>query len=132
MSWGETLFLKKVIDGAKRFVGSDVVIVADFKNSRQSTFKPKISGAIQIKIDVNIQNTSGIDILTVRLYNSSGEYVEKKQSVSADRGKTYYIPFDIVAKEEYSVNVSKSGSYHTLGAISLCGSVVDYNYFEIQ
>ena len=131
MSWGETLFLKKVIDGRKRFVASDATIGIAYDGTNYYTFTPKIDGIIRISaaISKKLPDTYGGAIV---LRNSTDGTIQKSVefTVSTYEPKIHYADFQIKKGNRYLVEIWNSHSLSLIRA-EYKGQIVDNNYFSI-
>ena len=137
MSWGETLFLKKVIDGKKAFKVSDNVLIDigskgynNVYNKTILTFSPKISG--QIRLNYTIKNSSSNGTSKFYVYEngtqisltekSNNEETSYTKPITITKGKTY----TFVISYDYATLTFKL----QLGADIVDGSTFDYTIGE--
>ena len=135
MSWGETIFLKKIIEGTKGFVSSNNPIVilnsqsnkAWGNNEIAGSFTPKKNGQCKLNINSpnNIAPTWGFNVFL------NGNVVA---SCRGTKEGTYNI--------SVTFNVSKGNSYviravyGTVGSVfytnevSICADIIDTSLFD--
>lgn len=133
MSWGEALFLKKVIDGRKRFVASDATIGIAYDGQNHS-FTPKIDGVI--RVSANIENSSSISgSVVIRLKNviDATEQESAEFSMPSKTTETGYADFSIKKGKTYQVEIKRTstGGIFNLLKAEYKGQIVDNNYFSI-
>lgn len=128
MSWGETLFLKKVIDGSKRFVASENTVIVD--NIETKWFKTKLSGVITLKIEARHEDRGYSHTAEIKWVDSDGTTITKEQSISSS-WEIYYITFPIKKGHNYEVTTRLSGASLEVNYIAICADIVDNNYFSI-
>lgn len=131
MSWGETLFLKKVIDGRKRFAASDATIGIAYDGTNYYTFTPKIDGIIKISATISkrLPNTYNGAIV---LRNSTDGTIQKSAEfvVSTYEPEIHYADFQIKKGKRYLVEIENSHALSLIRA-EYKGQIVDNNYFSI-
>lgn len=134
MSWGETLFLKKVIDGRKRFVASDATIAIAY-DGEYHNFTPKIDGVIRVSATTYNTNKdySGEFILILRNITDGTEQRSTEFGNAKRETKTHYFDFSIKKGKTYQVKIDDATMYDNFDLIraEYKGQIVDNNYFSI-
>ena len=135
MSWGEVLFLKKVIDGKRSFAGSDTPIVVYlsspsfgslYNKITFGSFIPKSDGVIRLKA-YGYRITTAPYWQQVRLYD--GDTVVGAVSgfgTNVDGADWKYVDISIEKGKEYTIKAD--GVY--LKHIQICASIVDGSMFQ--
>lgn len=136
MSWAETLFLKKIIDGKKSFkVSNNALIDLGTKSYTYSeynhlllTFTPKISG--QIRLNYTMQNTSTHGISYFYVYEDELKIVES--SIESLREEhTFEEPISVKKGKKYTFLISNKYSILIFG-FRLCADIVDGSTFDFS
>lgn len=132
MSWGETLFLKKVIDGRKRFVSGTSPIAPAFVSNKYYSFNAKLSGLLTVTGEIT-NNGSNSRSYNIQIQLIDGTIViNKTQTVYRDETYEFKIDFPVVKGNVYKIKLETSSSSITVGDFYFCGQVTDYNYFESE
>ena len=157
MSWGETLFLKKIITSQRKYAASDSVLtvltssVISIKNKGTKDiscyFIPKIDGSVRIEVNLRSFSPTGVledrggyfRILKDGIVIADSGFVYQfyddinKQTVYRNNGVRYFdIP--IIKKATYTFQLYSPQDNGGISAsnIKVCGQVVDLsmlNYF---
>ena len=143
MSWGETIFLKKVIDGKKAFRASDNIMVnyIDEKTplSEQGitlgTFTAKTSGQIKIKALIEAPTSSSQPYTQIIVYDgttilaifnppssSYGNPTEMNQIINVEKNKTYTI-------KTYYATIYSPGATNCY-SLDICADIIDGSLFN--
>lgn len=123
MSWGETLFLKKIIEGKKSLVASDnpfYTLLASSVSTKEKTYQSvasfiaKVSGSVRIVVNARAAtsgSTIGVDIgvyeeetLLVDDSVFGNDATNVTMDIKIDKGKLYSIKFK--SRGSYTVYVN--------------------------
>jgi hypothetical protein len=125
MSWTETLFLKKIIDGKRTLAASDSVMTILPKGEsalESQKFTLKKSGSVRL-----------IGILTTKLDSSYSFYILKNGtnigSLSFVSGSIESLPTDIIVDKDDIVYVTANNS--VVKGLKICASVVDASMIKV-
>lgn len=129
MSWGETLFLKKTIDGKKRFVANnDVLLVASNKNF---VFKTEADGALRLKVNAkSTEHGEGVSFL-IEISSDKG-YSQSFKQYTPYEGGIYNFDIPVKRNATYTVTISRTGLGGVLSVdyVHICGQMTDFNYLK--
>lgn len=155
MSWGETLFLKKIITSQRKYAASDSVLTVltssrvsienEGTENLSSYFVPKTDGSVRIEVDLQPFSPTG-------LKKDRGGYfrILKDGAVIADSGFVYqfyddinqqtvyrnngirYFDIPIVKNSKYTFQLYSPQNYGGISAsnIKICGQVVDLSMLD--
>jgi hypothetical protein len=133
MSWGETLFLKKIIDGKKLFRASDSILIdcGSLEIRRENyytilTFIPKVDGQVRLNFSLKSSSSKGTGYLTVY---EDGKEIEEISQVATVEKREYSIPISVSRRKTYVFE-----AYHSYSSmdveLSLHGDIVDGSTFD--
>lgn len=149
MSWGETLFLKKTIDGTKSIVASDDVyytIISDLTEigyvqgtswiSLPYRIKFKSGNTIRIVADVNtglggVVNKGRFECRINNVALKAGDFSENSGTHSSV--VTLDIPIkkgDVLTFAVYSLMNASTNSRLRLNSLNLCGKIIDQSLIK--
>ena len=130
MSWAETLFLKKIIDGKKTFSPSDNKIILYNQDGRYSegiigTFKPKTNGFVRFK--ATLQKVYSNSPAILRLIDEDSNIVAelKLESVTLD---TIYEDIKVTKNKTYRLYFPDANGYAY--DVCICASIIDGSLFD--
>ena len=149
MSWGETLFLKKTIDGTKSIVASDDVyytiisdltIIGDVQGSHwiNLPYKIKFKSGNTIRIVVDV-NTGYSGVVNNGTFQCRINNVALKSGVFSSNTTTHSsvitleIPIkngDVLTFDVYSSMNASSTAEVRLNSLNLCGKIVDQSLIK--
>jgi hypothetical protein len=143
MSWAETIFLKKFIEGNKKFVGGTSPILKsifseEVKITKGNVYEPtitiktKLNGTLTLVYDVNTQNTNGFDAYII--VNKDGEEIARKDVPQyATNGYVQdFLSFNVEKNSIYSFYIRnrENSTAFFLSNVFVAGQVVDSNYYD--
>ena len=157
MSWGETLFLKKIIDGTKGLVKSDNLYITKgpstqveilYQETKELPFKIKFkwSGSCKISLKIKTGDTSALAKGTITFYingsprsyvsfePNSGAGTEIREiitDVSVNKGDVC----SFACTRNYSGTGGGSGDYYTIlkiNSVNIYADIIDTSGAEIQ
>jgi hypothetical protein len=135
MSWGETLFLKKVIDGRKRFVASDATIGVAYDGATSYKFTPKLDGVIRVSATVFNENYDYESKGVIKLKNlTDGTEQESEEIILGHRDtEVHYTNFFVKKGKTYYVGYERltAGVGFKMIRAEYKAQIVDNNYFSI-
>lgn len=123
MSWGETLFLKKFIQGEKRLVANNSSIIKD-----GAEITPKLNGTLCFVLEITKTSTGTIQGIPYTIYENNIKYKQGSYNIEGSGTIYKYIYFDVVKGNTYGIYSNPSGA--TIRNIAVGGQVTDYNYIE--
>ena len=128
MSWGETLFLKKIIDGKKRFVSNDDVLLV--ASNKDFIFKTEADGSLRLKVKANSTSSTSATF-KVEISSNKG-YSQNFEQIASFEGGIYNFDIPVVKNATYTVTISKIGIGGVLHIdyVHICGLMTDYNYIK--
>ena len=136
MSWTETLFLKKIIDGQRTWGASDVLIKllrtsANYSSETSlGSFTPKVGGSVRVSAFAFAENYVG-DTAYLRVYR--GDTLVARTSVKiTNKGTTpMSVDIPITAGDTYTVKgYTTSTTTSSLRTVSVRGSLIDASLME--
>lgn len=132
MSWGETLFLKKIIQGQRQLAANDTVISVLFNTSApvsgqefNKSFIPKTEGTIRIK--ANGYSVSQSNAAYVFIYENGTE-IAKLVLYSSEEKRNVYIDIPIKKNSVYTFGQNSSARVYSL---SVGAQIVDGSLFNV-
>lgn len=152
MSWGETIFLSKIIKSQRCYGVSDENIITLLTNPIKYTdnysgyidlnFTPKVDGTLRIKIPIRIYAAANSysSTLKIKIEENGKNIKEKSETIkgSSDSNNVLEEIWDldvpINKNSTYTVYVSFS-TYRgnaTIESVSLCGSIVDLSMLKYK
>lgn len=155
MSWGETIFLSKIIKSQRCYGVSDENIITlltnpinygdDYDGYFDLNFTPKVDGTLRVKIPIRIYAAanSHSSTLTIKIAKN-GEIIEsfpyKKATIKGGSSTSntleeiWDLDIPINKNSTYTVYVrfSTSKGNATIKSISLCGSIVDLSMLKYK
>ena len=138
MSWAETLFLKKIIDGRKRFIPTDTILVLYTSETSGvftsgtilGTFTPKASGIV--KFIANVAEYSSSSPVGMVIIDPDGNIVASLLSDGISGSQDLSVMFEIQARKVYTISVSRGPGWVRMARI--CGDIIDdamYDYEKV-
>ena len=136
MSWGETLFLRKIIQGEKIFVASDSPVASA---SSGNWFKSKLNGTVRLMFDIQ-GGSSNVGGAYVDIIDEKKEIITTSSILTASNQTNTWreqitLDFPVYKNKKYSVNVRQLPGYlghvHVINAF-FCTQIIDANYFDIE
>lgn len=121
MSWGETIYLKNVIEGKKIFVGSVGTIL---KEGTEIT--PHLDGALCFVVEVS--NTTAISNVYFDVYEDEVQLTSSSINIPYGELVQLVIPFNVKKGKKYEL-IRRIQSI-TINSAYVGGQITDYNYFD--
>jgi hypothetical protein len=137
MSWTETLFLKKIIDGQRTWGASDTIIkilkvyTSSPKGEVVGEFTPKVNGSVRIAAEISTTHASYLGEAYLGVYTKDDIPIGSTSAKCvADRPVTMSVDIPITANTTYIVKATLFVSYNSFNNIRLCGSLIDASLME--
>ena len=123
MSWGETLFLKKFIEGKKRLVANNCSIIKD-----GAEITPKLNGTLCFVLEITKTTTGTTQGVPYTIKENGIVYKQGNYNLEGSGTIYKYIYFDVTKGNTYTISSNPSNA--TIRNIAVGGQVTDYNYID--
>lgn len=136
MSWTETLFLKKIIDGQRTWGASDAIIkilkvYTELHKEVVGEFTPKVNGSVRIAAEISTSHTGYLGNAYLGVYTKDDILIGSTSAKCvADRPVTMSVDIPITANTTYIVKTTLDKAYNSFNNIRLCGSLIDASLME--
>ena len=141
MSWGETLFLKKIIEGKRTLAASDNVLKVLFSGDKfvedtdtfVGTFIPKKDGSVRVLVAVSYNNDyTASSFVTINIKEKGVVVASKGVAISTDSNYQYFsIDVAITTNSSYDVYIKRTNGGVSLKEAKICASIVDTSLVEV-
>lgn len=137
MSWGETLFLKKIIDGRKNLVASDNEYllletegdVGTYPSGTATEMQKKVkmtnAGSVRIKVSLRRSNTS--DRTYLNIYVNGNKVTELRSDLTGDYIET---TADVTFSAGDIISFSVTSRYFQ--NLRFCANITDSSLYSIE